>query len=99
MSEKPTYVPKSYARARQTKFGEVLCLDFQAEALITFIRENTNERGYIKIDVVPRKTPDEKSTHSLVLNTWKPEGKREQPKAKPEGYSGQKPEMDDDVPF
>lgn len=96
MNEQKTYVPKSYARGRQTKTGEIIGLDFHAETLIAFIRENTNERGYIKFDVIPRKNPDEKNTHSISLNTWKPAG---QPKAKPEGYSGQKPEPEDEPPF
>lgn len=73
MNEPRIYVPKSKAKAVQTKFGDVLRLGFHAESLIAFVRANANQAGYVNLDVVPRKATDEwGNTHSIVLNTWKP---------------------------
>ena len=71
MAEPKTYLPKSYVKAIKTQFGEILKLDVDAEALIAFAQQHKNERGYLKLDIVPRKNPDEKSTHSVCLNTYK----------------------------
>ncbi len=100
MSEK-TYVPKCNAKSRTSPIvGEVICLDFNVEAMIEFLTKHQNERGYIKLDICRRKTPDERSTHSVTLNDWKPDPNRQAPAPKPTGYSGQKPVDDDDqVPF
>lgn len=76
MSDK-IYVPKSKAKAVTTKFGQVLKLGFQSEALIEFVKANTNQAGYVNIDIVPRKEADQYgNTHSCVLNNWKPDASK-----------------------
>lgn len=72
MSDK-VYIPKSKAKSVTTKFGQVLKLGFQSAALIDFVKANTNQAGYVNIDIVPRKEADQYgNTHSCVLNDWKP---------------------------
>lgn len=74
MNEK-TYVPKSSAKLRQTKIGDIITLGFNVAELVTFAQKHANEKGYINLDIVPRRTPDERNTHSVVLNDWKPQPK------------------------
>ncbi len=104
MTEK-LYVPKCNARARQTSFGEVLTIGFDVKELIAFAEANKNERGFLNVCVVPRKTPNEYATHSVYLDTYKPRDpgaqggrRREQPAPTPTEAPAQ-PEPQDDVPF
>lgn len=71
-----TYVPKCRAKERDTKFGPVLNVSFDAKELIAFVQSHTNERGYFNISIMPRKSRDESQTHSVVWDNWEPQ-KRE----------------------
>lgn len=68
-----TYVPRSNAKAQETAIGEVIRLSFHVESLVEFAKEHENSGGYINIDVVPRREPNDKATHSLTLNDWTPD--------------------------
>lgn len=74
MSEK-LYVPRSRAKERETPFGKVINVSFDAATLLEFIKAHTNSRGYFNITIVPRRKPDEHQTHSVVLDTWEPQNK------------------------
>jgi len=71
-----TYVPKCYARARNTQYGEMLNISFDAAALIEFVQANTNQRGEFKITVSKRREPSDKGvTHSVALDTFVPKAR------------------------
>lgn len=75
------YVPKSSARARETNFGLVLNVSFEASELGKFVKENKNAKGYINLSIVPRKTEGTYGeTHSICLDTWEPKARDEAPK-------------------
>ena len=68
-----TYLPKASAKEVQTKFGQVIKLGFNVKELIAFATQHANEKGYLNVDVVPRREVSQYGeTHSLVLNDWKP---------------------------
>lgn len=100
------YVPKSSAKERTTSFGQIINLSFNAKELIDFVNANTNEKGYINLEVVPRKEVSSYGdTHSVKLNNWKPE-KTEgaTPARQPQKPAPRKPapaaeQPNDDVPF
>lgn len=84
MTEK-IYVPK--ASAKEVKFsngGSMLKLSFKAEDVMAFIRQHTNAKGYINLNISPRRDVGKYGeTHSVYLDTYQP-----------------KPKADDsDVPF
>lgn len=71
MSEK-IYIPKSRAKERETPFGKVLNVSFDAKELIAFVQSHTNSRGYFNITLAPRRNPDETQTHSVAWDSWEP---------------------------
>lgn len=105
------YVPGSSAKARDTQFGEVIKLSFKYEDLGAFAKKYKNAKGYVNLEVAPRKTPGKYGdTHSVKLDNWEPKEDGGKPAAKPaprktdpfEGTGapvGQKPDDDDEPPF
>jgi hypothetical protein len=78
MSEqaKSVYVPKSSAKARDTKIGQVINISFEAVELGKFVRANKNAKGWINLSVLPRKEVGKYGeTHSIVLDTFEPKPK------------------------
>ena len=99
---KNVYVPKSQAKARETSFGVVIGLGFLASALIDFVKSNSNEKGYVNLDIVPRRTTDDfGNTHSVQLNQWKPDMNkmRQAVATSPPPAKGDGQPPSDDVPF
>lgn len=74
MSNQKTYVPGVWAKERTSPFT-VLTLNCKADELIKFIQANA-DNGWIRFGVTAKKNPDDKSTHSVYLDTWKPGGSR-----------------------
>ena len=74
MAETKTYVPK--CSAKEITFqdgGSLLKLSFNAASLLEFVRNHSNEKGYLNLLVSARKTPGQYGdTHSVYLDTWKP---------------------------
>lgn len=101
MSEAKIYFPKS--QLKEVKFndgGSILKIGLHAETAIAFIKEHANDRGFINLVVSQRKEPGRfGDTHSLTLDTWKPDLTKAREAAKQtESSPKQKPE-DDDCPF
>lgn len=104
------YVPSSSVKARETSFGQVIKIGANVEKLIAFLQENVNDRGFINLEIVPRREPSDKGeTHSLKLDNWKPTQQAEgspAPKAKPAAKAADPattekvaPDADEDIPF
>lgn len=71
------YVPNSSVKERNTSFGSCFKVSFKAETLGEFVRKHKNEKGYINLEIVPRKEESEYGdTHSIKLDTWKPDPNR-----------------------
>ena len=101
-----TYLPKCYARERKGDFGAFISIQFDAAALIEFVRANTNSRGGFNITVSPRREASEKGvTHSVALDTWEPTQKRQEahpaPRREPNPpqHKQGNNDADDDVDF
>ena len=101
-----TYVPGSSAKSRETNFGEVIKLSFKAAELGKFVNEHKNEKGYINLEIAPRKEVGQYGdTHSVKLDNWTPkEGAAEKPAAKATAKPKAKPTASDaaaadDIPF
>lgn len=94
-----TYVPKSSARARETKIGQVINLSFEATELGKFVRAHKNQKGYINLSLIPRKEQGKfGETHSIVLDTFEPKAAEVKPKKKLD-QPDQNDAVDEDIPF
>lgn len=105
MKEPKTYVPKCFAKMRKTQFGDFIGIDVDAEALVEFARAHKNERGYLKLTIAPRREVDKGgNTHSVYLDTWKPDPARQRSGQRQDGFTESAatfpaPTTQDDVPF
>ena len=87
MSEKAVYL-KCSAKARQTRYGQVINIGIKADDLLAFAQGHANARGYVNLTVSERKTPGQYGdTHAVTLDTY-------EPKARAAG-----PVDDDSIPF
>ncbi len=84
-NEPKIYVPKCKAKAVSFRDGgEIIKLGFEAAALVQFIHANTNERGYINLNVGKRREVGQYGdTHTVSLDTWKPDGQAKQTQPAP----------------
>lgn len=108
MSEQKIYVPKANAKKHIFQNGgSVIKIGFKSDALIDFVRQHTNDRGYINFVIAERReVGNYGETHTVTLDTYKPKAASE-PGTK--GYSSQvenarqsnsaPPPEEDDVPF
>ena len=61
-------------KAKESQYG--IKLSFKADELIKQIQENTNEKGYINLELKKRKSEDQyKNTHYIEVDTY---GKKEE---------------------
>jgi len=68
-----TYAP-GQAKERQTPFGPVVRWGVKVDDLIAFAKQHENERGYINLDILPRKEQGRfGETHSVVLDDFVPQ--------------------------
>jgi len=60
------------AKAKESQYG--IKLSFKSEELIQQIKDNTNEKGYINLELKKRKDADKYgNTHYLEVDTYKKE--------------------------
>lgn len=83
MAEKQekTYVGSVKAKTITTAYGdmEILKISF-SKSDIEKLSENLNERGWVNLDMVKRKQVSDKGqTHSITIDTWKPDAKGKLP--------------------
>lgn len=61
------------AKARQTNFGEVIKLGIKVDDFIAFARQHVNERGYLNLEISPRREQGQYGdTHSVSLDDFRP---------------------------
>lgn len=98
MNEPKVYMPgASMKRVEFPGGGAKLAVGLNVEKVVAFLNEHRNERGYVNIDIVRRKEPDQYgNTHYAVLNAWKP---KQQAAPGGEATPRQAVENPDDLPF
>ena len=78
---------------KATKYG--VKLSGKADKIIEEIKKHTNAKGYINLEVQPRREPDKYgNTHTIIVDTWEPSSDS---KVTPANISGQ--EEIKDLPF
>ena len=75
MSEK-IYINGIIVKERQTNFGPVIGVNIKVSEFIAEIAKH-GENDWVRLEISPRKTPTDKQTHSVSLDTWKPTPKVE----------------------
>lgn len=103
MNTDKTYIPKTRAKERETSFGKVLNVSFDAKELIAFVQSHTNSRGYFNISLLPRRNPDDQQTHSVMWDSWEPTNSKPLDAARRAVESATAPKTtpkdDSDIPF
>lgn len=80
MSEAPQKTYVGSAKEKQGKYGEFISLSFSQKDL-DILNASKNERGYVNLVINRRNQPGTYGeTHSVTIDTWKPEAKNESPK-------------------
>ena len=88
MSEEKKFVDGLFVKVKNAPFWEVTELTFKVDKFKQYLNENQNEKGYVNIEILPKKDGGKYPK----LNDWKPKPKEEQPKQQPK-------EEGDDLPF
>ena len=92
-----TYL-KCSAKARQTSFGEVIKLGIKVDDFIAFARQHVNERGYVNLDITPRKEQGPYGdTHSVSLDDYVKGSGKTAPS--PAGYDHSAMPDDSEIPI
>lgn len=74
MSE-TTYI--NSIKIKQSKFGQKM--SFNLDKLIEECSKLVNEKGYVNLEILPRKTEGKYGeTHTVKLDTWKPNSETNQ---------------------
>ena len=78
MSDERIYCNAIYVKSHEGKYGEFLSVSIRATELGTFLIEHEDEKGWVRLNINKRKTPDKHgNTHYATLDTFVPR-KREQ---------------------
>jgi len=76
----------------ETKYGTLLKLGINVDKFVSEMEKHKNEKGYVNLNVNKRKEVGQYGdTHSVSLDTWKPEKEETKPK--------NKTKFRDDLPF
>ncbi len=73
MSEnaKPVYANGTWVRSHQfPDGGELLKVSVLVDKFVEFLQANKKSDGFVNLTIQKKKTPDEKSSHSVKLDTW-----------------------------
>jgi len=95
------YVPGCLAKEQVLEWGTLIHVSFHVPRLLSFVQTHQTDRGYITLDVVPRRELGKYGeTHSVSLNTWSPT-ERAKVKQPQQDLPVQQPKeiYEDDVPF
>lgn len=85
------------AKARETQYGQIIKLGIKVDDFIAFARQHVNERGYLNLDIMPRKeTSQYGDTHSVALDDYVKGSGQSAPSPRAD-HSG--PVADSDYPF
>lgn len=92
MSQSPTKVfAPGNAKINDRATFWLLRYSFPADKMIEFCNANKNERGYVNLNITERRTPDDKSSHTVALDTWQPDPNRQSNYARQGGAGTMRP--------
>ena len=115
MSEKreQIFVPGCYVNAKTLQWGTVIQLSFRVKDLIAFAEQHKTDKDFLRLEIVPKRNPTEKSSHFCRLDTYvpkaqqqpteqrptqrMPQGARNEVRVEPQEHFNYDP--NDDVPF
>lgn len=70
--EEKIYCKGIFFKEVKTKFGSIIKASVKVNDFRDFLSENSNEAGYVNIDILPKKEVGKYGdTHYAVLNTYK----------------------------
>lgn len=73
---KKVFVPGSFITEKTfDNGGSILKVGIAVDKFIEFIQANKKSNGYINLLIQARREPDERSTHTMTLDTWEPSNK------------------------
>lgn len=85
---------------KSSKYG--IKLSGKVEKIIEELKKHENSKGYINLEIVPRKEADKYgNTHTVKVDTWEPTPKNEVTDEQ-RNYTApadSQPPVDDDLPF
>ena len=102
MPQDKTYLKCSAREKQFNDGGSILNVGFNAEWLITFIKANTNARGYFNLCISPRRSVGQYGdTHCVYLDTFQANSTGEKRTDNPlkDAPESKPTPPDDDVPF
>lgn len=70
MSEK-IYINGIIVKERQTGFGSVIGVNIKVSEFKAELDKHS-DNDWVRLEISPRKTPTDKQTHSVSVDTWKP---------------------------
>lgn len=86
------------AKARETQYGQIIKLGIKVDDFIAFARKHVNERGYLNLDIMPRKEVGQYGdTHSVALDDYVKGSGKAAPR--PAGYDHSAMPDDSEIPF
>lgn len=84
-----------FVKSQSTQYGDIIKLSIKVEDFINFLKGNQTENGWVSVDLLQKKSIDEKGrSHTPVLNNWVPNGGGQAKQAIPSNVGA-----DDDLPF
>jgi hypothetical protein len=78
--QETVYAKGAFVKNRNTKIGDIMSLDLAWNSFKEWGDANVNEKGYLKLDIMPKKggADDRGNTHNVKLNTFVPDASRRQ---------------------
>lgn len=70
MATEKKYAKGMFVNEMQTKYGIIINLNVKSQEFISFIEENTNEKGYCNLSIL-RSKQGSKNSHYVILNEYK----------------------------
>lgn len=90
---------KCSAKARDTQFGQIIKLGIKVDDFIAFARQHVNDRGYLNLDIMPRKEQGQYGdTHSVALDDYVKGSGQTAPNPRGDQRHSE-PVTDDEIPF
>lgn len=99
MQEQKIYAPMNGKEVVFRDGGGIVRLSCKAEAMMAFLKEHANEKGYVNLTLARRREAGKYGeTHYVTLDTWKPQSRGD---AAQPPVNTTKPESqdDDNIPF
>ncbi len=91
---------KCSAKARDTRYGQIVNIGVKADDLIAFATQHKNARGYVNLTLSQRREPGQYGdTHSVTLDTYEPKAKSDATGFADDMEAAAQAITADDIPF